>query len=117
MRRGFEMESRGPAIEVPIHSDEHGTLRIANTRVALDIVIARFQQGATPEQINESFPSLKRGDIYAVISYYLQNQNEVDAYLRQQDDAAEQVRHELQATRPEMFEFEAQLRERANKRD
>lgn len=106
-----------PEIIVPIRTDQHGIIRIANTRVTLDVVVARYQQGETPEQINQGFPTLKLADIYAVISYYLNNKDEVDAYLRQQDEEAAQTRREIEAKRPDMFRLERQLRERASKRD
>jgi uncharacterized protein (DUF433 family) len=105
-----------PAIEIPIRTDEHGTIRIAKTRVTLDVVIARYQQGATPEQIRDSFPTLNLSDIYAVITYYLQHQTEVDAYLREQDEIAEQRRQDLESEHPELFDLETRLRERI-KRD
>jgi uncharacterized protein (DUF433 family) len=117
VHEGRNMATTAPAIEIPIHTDDHGTIRVGNTRVTLDIVIARFQQGNTPEQINQSFPTLKLGDIYAVISYYLQNQPEIDAYLLQQDAAAEQGRRDIEAGQPQMLDLEARLRERITKRD
>lgn len=106
------MATTAPTIKVPIHTDEYGTIRIANTRVTLDVVIARYQQGATPEQIRDSFPTLNLGDIYAVITYYLQHQVAVDAYLREQDEIAEQGRQDLESEHPGLFELETRLRER-----
>ncbi|MBI3210413.1 MAG: DUF433 domain-containing protein [Candidatus Solibacter usitatus] len=38
--------------------DQDGALRIAGTRVSLSSVIVHFQQGQTPEQIVDSFPTL-----------------------------------------------------------
>ncbi len=106
-----------PSISVPIRTDEHGTIRIANTRVTLDVVVARFQQGITPEQIHEGFPTVKLADIYAVISYYLNNQEEIDAYLRKQEEEADQYLRELEAEHPEMFVLQNKLRERPAHRE
>lgn len=55
-------------------------------------------------------------DIYAVISYSRSHQVEVDAYRHEQDAAADQAVHELEAEHPEMFELQRKLRER-HKRD
>lgn len=106
-----------PTIAVPIRTDEHGIIRIANTRVTLDVIVARYQQGDTPERIHEGFPTVRLADIYAVISYYLDNQAEVDAYLRAQDELAEKTLRELEAEHPEMFVLQAKLRERIAKQD
>lgn len=105
------------SISIPIRTDEHGIIRIANTRVTLDVVVARYQQGDTPEQILEGFPTLKLADIYAVITYYLNNQAEVDTYLREQDDAAEATLREIEAKRPDMFVLQARLREQLRNQD
>ncbi len=99
-----------PKITVPIHTDEHGTIRVGGTRVTLDTVIACYHQGDTPERIHSGFSTLKLADIYAVIGYYLSNQEEVDAYLRQQDEEAEQLRHQLEIENPELFALEGKFR-------
>jgi uncharacterized protein (DUF433 family) len=54
---------------VPLTLDKDGTVRITGSRVTLDSVIHAFQHGATAEQIQDSFPSLDLGDIYATIAY------------------------------------------------
>lgn len=103
------MALAAPSVFVPIRTDEQGTIRIADTRVTLDVVIARFRQQRTPEQIQESFPTLKLADIYAVITYYLNNQDEIDAYLRQQDEAAVKLREEIEVKQPQSAELRARL--------
>ncbi len=106
-----------PTVSIPIEKDAHGAYKVAGTRVTLDVLVAAYQQGDAPEQIHEGFPSLKLADIYAVITYYLNNQNEVDAYLRQRKVEAEQLHNELAASRPEMFELPESLKARLKKRD
>ena len=49
----------------------------------LDTVVYAFNQGAPPEAIVLSYPSLDLADVYAVINYYLYNRSAVDAYPRQ----------------------------------
>jgi len=36
---------------IPLTRDSNGVMRVAETRVTLDIVVAAFQAGATPETI------------------------------------------------------------------
>ena len=99
-----------PAVAVRIAKDERRTFRVADTRVTLDVVLARYQRGRTPEQILDSFPTLKLADIYAVISYYLNNHEEIDAYLRQQREEAEHLRHEIEAKQPQTEPLHARLK-------
>ena len=71
--------------KVPIHTDEHGVVRVGGTRVTLESIIAAFQMGATSEEIVMQFPVLDLGDVYAVIGYYLKNRGDVDAYLQKHE--------------------------------
>jgi uncharacterized protein (DUF433 family) len=64
------------ALDVPLLMDETGTIRIGRTRVILDLVVAAFKKGDTPEQIIERYDSLKLGEVYAMIAYYLAHQPE-----------------------------------------
>jgi uncharacterized protein (DUF433 family) len=45
--------------------------RIKGTRVALDSIVYKFQQGRSPESIQDSFPALSLSQVYAAIAYYL----------------------------------------------
>jgi uncharacterized protein (DUF433 family) len=82
---------------VPLRRDEHGTIRVGDTRVTLDTVIHAFQQGACAEEIVFRFSSLNLTDVYLVIGYYLRHQAEVDAYLAQREREAEEIRREIEA--------------------
>jgi uncharacterized protein (DUF433 family) len=82
---------------VPLKTDVDGVVRVGNTHVTLDTVVAAFEEGATAEEILFQYPSLKLADIYAVISYYLQHKPEVEAYLNQRQQVAEQVRRQNEA--------------------
>jgi uncharacterized protein (DUF433 family) len=82
---------------IPLKTDRDGVVLVGNTRVTLDTVIATFKEGATAEEIVTQYPSLLLGDVYAVIGYYLQRQAEVDAYLNQRRQLAEQIRQQNEA--------------------
>ena len=66
--------------------------------MTLDSLVHQFKSGATAEQIQEDFPSLALRDIYAIIAYYLQHSKEVDDYLREQAQAAKELRSEVEST-------------------
>ncbi len=70
---------------IPLVTDAGGVMRVGSTRVSLDSVIYAFNNGATAEEIAQDYPSLKLGDVYAVIGYYLQHRAEVDDYLCQRE--------------------------------
>jgi uncharacterized protein (DUF433 family) len=76
----------------PLTFGDDGTIRITGSRVTLDSVVHAFQHGSTAEQIQDSFPSLTLREIYGAIAYYLEHQEQVDAYLQVQTQAAEETR-------------------------
>ena len=69
--------------------------RIKGTRVALDSVIYKFQQGRSPESIQDAFPSLSLSQVYAAIAYYLDHQTELDEYLAHNEANEADFSHEL----------------------
>jgi uncharacterized protein (DUF433 family) len=83
-------------ISLPIALDKNGVARIGGTRVTLDTVIHAFVRGATAEEIAQQYPTLELSDIYATISYYLQNTSEVDAYLERRKTHSQAVKAENQ---------------------
>jgi uncharacterized protein (DUF433 family) len=66
----------------PLATDADGIVRVGATRVTLDTVVEAFDEGATPEEIVQQYPSLDLADVYAAISYYLRHRSEVEEYLR-----------------------------------
>jgi uncharacterized protein (DUF433 family) len=66
---------------LPLTADQDGVLRIAGTRVTLATVVGAFNAGATPEDIVLRYESLRLGEVYLVLGYYLRHRGEVDAYL------------------------------------
>jgi len=67
-----------------VQVDEHGVLRVGNTRVMLDSVLASFQQGHSPETIQQEYPTLSLEEVYGAIAWYLANADEVARYLERQ---------------------------------
>ena len=81
---------------VPLQVDAEGVVRVGGTRVPLETVVTAFEHGATAEEILQQYPSLVLADVYAAISYYLRNKDEVEAYLRQRRAQGLRVREENQ---------------------
>jgi uncharacterized protein (DUF433 family) len=77
--------------------DETGTIRVADTRITLDIVIGAYKLGDTPQEIAEAYPPLELAVIYSVIAYYLHHQIELDAYLEEGEREAEKHRQHFES--------------------
>ena len=76
----------------PLKTNADGVVRVGNTRVTLDTVIAVFKQGTTAEEIVYRYPSLRLADVYATIAFYLNHQQEVETYLQQRQQQAQEIR-------------------------
>jgi uncharacterized protein (DUF433 family) len=100
---------------VPLAPTENGTIRVTGSRVSLEAVVGQYEQGSTAEQIQESFPSLRLADIYAVISYYLNHREQVDEYLCEQETKAQALRDNIEAD-PVYKSKLTELRERIKSR-
>ncbi len=69
-----------------VQCDEQGVMRVGHTRVMLDSIMAGFEQGHSPETIQQQYPSLSLEEVYGAITYYLAHTDEVTAYLKRQDE-------------------------------
>jgi uncharacterized protein (DUF433 family) len=98
-------------LAVPLKTDARGKIRVGDSRVLLELVIYAFQQGETAESIVDSYPTLKLSDVYAVLAYYLTHRAEVDGYMQEAQETAEQIRREVEAAySPEARALHARLR-------
>jgi uncharacterized protein (DUF433 family) len=68
-----------------VRLDEHGVMRIGNSRVMLDSIVAGFEQGHSPETLQQQYPTLSLEEVYGAITYYLAHTDEVHTYLKRQD--------------------------------
>ena len=57
-------------------------IRIKGTRIGIEIVIERFLDGESPEEIRRHHPHLTPLQIYGSITYYLLNKEVLDACLK-----------------------------------
>ncbi len=96
---------------VPLTLWEDGSIRIGRSRVPLDSILHEFTHGATAEQIQDDFPSLSLREIYGAISYYLDHQEQVEAYLLRREQEADRVRVETE-DRPRIDALRRRVRDR-----
>ncbi len=70
------------------------SIRIKGTRVGIEIVIEKFLDGASPEEIRRHHPHLTLKQIYGAITYYLFNKEILDDYIETERKQAEAAYHE-----------------------
>ena len=73
-----------------------GVYYVVGTRISLDSIVYAFREGCSPETILDDFEGLTLPHVYGAITYYLDHQAEVDAYLLQRQDEWREL--ERQAT-------------------
>jgi uncharacterized protein (DUF433 family) len=85
------------AVPVPLRMDEHGDVRVGDSRFLLDALIREFHNGADPESIVHAYSVLRLEDVYAVIAFYLRNRKEVDDYLRAREAEADRLQQKIES--------------------
>lgn len=60
---------------------QDGEYVVAGSRVLLDSIVYGFQEGKSPESILQSFPALTLAQVYGALTFYLDHQTEIEAYL------------------------------------
>lgn len=93
----------------PLREDAAGAVRVGESRVLLELVIRAFQDGATPETIVQRYSTLALPDVYAVIAYYLRHRSEVESYLAQREQKADEVRQRIENQQGDLSEIRARL--------
>lgn len=81
----------------PLQLDEYGTYRVGNTRIPLERVIECYGRGESAADMVASFPDLRLADVFAVLSYYLNHEEEVKEYCRCQEEAGREVTARIEA--------------------
>jgi uncharacterized protein (DUF433 family) len=87
----------------PYIEERNGGLYMAGSRVSLDSVVIRFQEGASPERIVQSFPTLKLSQVYGAVAYYLENQQLVNEFIAEGQREIERMVPPLSQSNPELF--------------
>ena len=93
----------------PLREDASGALRVGDSRVLLELVIRAFQDGATPEAIVQRYSTLALRDVYAVIAYYLRHPGDIESYLTERNQQAEDIRQRVGSQQGELSEIRTRL--------
>lgn len=88
-------------------------IRIKGTRVGIETVLDDYLSGISPEEIAARYRTLTLEQVYATVTYYLHNQEEVTDYLQRWRAYTEAAWQEQQRNPPD---FVRELRERIQRR-
>jgi uncharacterized protein (DUF433 family) len=76
-----------------------GKLRIDGTRMTVNQIVTLYHQGFTAEQIADQYELLSRREVYAVLAWYQDHQQEFDAELAVEAAADQAAIDEIAASR------------------
>ena len=75
-----------------------GRPRVAGTGVTVRRIVGWYKQGLTPEEITTEMPHLSLAQVYAALTYYHANRDEIEADIAAED--AEATHLETQSPLP-----------------
>lgn len=90
-------------MNTPYVQDRDGNLYVGQSRVTVDTVIAQWQAGRTPEEIQASFDATRLAAVYGTIAFYLDHQDELDGFFRETEAMDEARQAAAEAARPEFY--------------
>ena len=83
----------GLLVSTPEHCG--GLLRIAGTRITVHQIVTLYKQGYLPEEIAHQYPHLSHAQVYAALTYYHANRDEVEAALAAELAEAERLERQF----------------------
>lgn len=72
-----------------LSQDRYGYIHLAGHRIGLRHIVELYTDGYTPEMLHNHFPTVPLALVHKVIAFYLENRDEVDAYIRQSREAVD----------------------------
>jgi uncharacterized protein (DUF433 family) len=68
-------------MEVPLERDPDGRVRVKGTEIALEQIVAEFEDGAIPDEIVFRHQELALGDVFLVLAFYMRYRKDLEDYL------------------------------------
>jgi uncharacterized protein (DUF433 family) len=84
----------------PLTVDEYDRIRVAGTRVFLELVVNDYRRGLSAEHIAKRYDAINLADVYGALRYYLTHQAEVDAYIARREAEAAGIKATVAASQP-----------------
>lgn len=73
---------------------------VPGPRISLDVLVADFKRGKTPESIHDAYQTVSLADVYAIFAYYLRHRAEVEVYLAAQEREGAEIQVWIEANDP-----------------
>jgi uncharacterized protein (DUF433 family) len=102
---------------VPLRVDETGAIHVGSSRVTLDVLLADYKNGSSPQEIVQQLDTVSLADVHAALAYYHRHQDEVELYLRRRTEEAEGLRRAIEASQPDRASLKARLLARQAQKD
>lgn len=91
--------------------ERYGELYVGPSRVLVWVIADHYNQGQTPDQIHESFPTISLPEVLGTIIYYLEHKNELDARFEADERAYQEWWKSYRAANAEFHDaMEARFR-------
>ena len=89
-------------------------IRLKGHRIGIETILTDYLNlGLFPEEIVLRYPTLTLEEVYATITYYWRNQEQVDAYLQAWKEHGERMRREQELNAsPAVQRLRAMIRQR-----
>ena len=96
--------SLAPILTKPYIEQRNEGYWIEDTRISLDSVVHSFLNGESPESIIQNFSLLSLEQVYGAITFYLANQELVDAYLETSDAEFQHLQQTCRQKSPLLYQ-------------
>ena len=68
-----------------------GRLRINGTRITVHQIVTLYKSGLSPEEIADQYPHLELAQVYAAVTWYHANRQEMEAALSAEVEETERL--------------------------
>ena len=96
---------------------DNDDIRIKGTRVGIETVVEDYLTNATPEEIAARYRTLTLEQVYATITYYLHNRQDIDAYLARLHAYSDAAYHAQQQQPPPVVRRLKALKQKKKKKE
>lgn len=90
----------------PLRWAEDDAVRVGDTRITLDLIVAEYENGMSAEEIVCAYDVLLLAEVYSAIAFYLQHPQRAREYLRQREQHARELRETIERDRPPLTRTE-----------
>ena len=98
MYTGMSIDIGSIIVRVP--DVRSGKPHIAGTGITVHRIVRWYKQGHSPEQIADEYSHITFSQVYAALSYYHANQEEIEAELASEDADIARLELETRAVSP-----------------